>query len=346
MILLIVLIIITIILYLARKFGYMDVVQCVLLAIIAFGTFCPETLRHYLFFQLNLNEILVGIPSEIMNSEKINALANVNNSTLGQTLSNLTNNILDILSQKPVDNTDQLTEQTKLLSSIDQKLNDSNILAEVSLEQYANGQNVALKKLSSINNAIDTQTKELKVVVNNPIGVIDNLNKINANVKPTIQMLGELNEINYKIGQENKILVEGFNKLLQSDGHSGLGKELQSLSSTLDKKLAAHQENISQTLQSINEKVNIERAENKKLLEQMQISSLAEIEIAYEEAEKKIQAAENMANYYLKHENLGKSSTGSGIDTTKIDSNGVNQAAAGLGLATALSWALKFLRII
>lgn len=159
-------------------------------------------------------------------------------------------------------------------------------------------------------------------------------------------MLGELNEINYKIGQENRILVEGFNKLLQSDGHGSLGKELQSLSNNLDKKLALHQENISQTLQSINEKVNIERAENKKLLEQMQISSLAEIEIAYEEAEKKIQAAENMANYYLKHENLGKSSTGSGLDTTKIDSNGVNQAAAGLGLATALSWALKFLRII
>ena len=55
MILLIVLIIITIILYLARKFGYMDVVQCVLLAIIAFGIFCPETLRHYLFFQLRIN---------------------------------------------------------------------------------------------------------------------------------------------------------------------------------------------------------------------------------------------------------------------------------------------------
>lgn len=346
MILLFIILIITVILYLARKFGYMDIVQCVLLAIIAFGIYCPDPLKHFLFFQLNLNEILVGVPVDIMSSEKIKALANVNNQSVGEILSNLTNNLIDILSQKPVDNSAHLENQTKLLSSIDQKLSDANTIAEVSLEQYAKGQNIALNKLSSINNALDVQTKELKVVINNPVGVIDSLNNINYNVKPTIKMLGELNEINFKLGQEKQILSEGFNKLLQSDGNVSLSKELQNLSSSLDKKLAMHQDNISQTLQSMTEQVNLERSENKKLLEQMQVSSLAEIELAYEEAEKKIQVAENMANYYRKHEALGQANSSSGINASKIDTNSVNQAAAGIGLASALTWVLKFLRIV
>lgn len=346
MILLLVILIVSLIIYLAKKFGYMDIVQCILLAIIVFGIYCPDPLKHYLFFQLNLNEILIGIPTEIISSEKIKALANVNTPNVGEILSNLTNNLIDILTQKPIETNEQLSEQTKILASIDQKLSDANVINEVQLEQYAKGQNIALNKLSSINNAIDAQTKELKVVINNPLGVIDSLNNINANVKPNIKILGELNEINYKLGQEKQILSEGFNKLLQAEGNSNLGKELQTLSLNLDKKLAMHQDNISQTLQAMTEQINLERIENKKLLEQMQISSLAEIELAYEEAEKKIQAAENMANYYRKHEALGYNSSNSHVDTSKIDSNSVNQTVVGIGLASALTWALKFLRII
>lgn len=314
MILLVTLLIITLILYLARKFGYMDIVQCILLTIIAFGTFCPETLRHYIFFQMNLNEILVGIPTDVMDSEKIKAIAGLNQPNAGQILSNLTTNLMDILSQKPVDNSIQLENQTKILESIDQKLSDANTIAEVSLEQYANGQNVALNKLSSINNAINMQTKELKVVINNPIGIIDGLNNINYNVKPTIKMLSELNEINYKLGQEKQILTDGFSKLLQSDGNINLSMDMQNLSNQLSNKFDVYQANTEKSLQSMQNEIAIERAENKKLLEQVQMSSLADIELAREDAEKKIQAAENMVNNYRKHESLGSNSTNSGIN--------------------------------
>lgn len=346
MILLVTLLIITIILYLARKFGYMDIVQCVLLAIIAFGTFCPETLRHYIFFQMNLNDILVGIPTEVMNSEKIKALEGLNQPNIGQTLSNLTNSLVDVLSQKPIDTSQQLNEQTRILTSIDQKLTDANTIAEVSLEQYANGQNVALNKLSSINNAINMQTKELKVVINNPIGIIDSLNNINSHVKPTIKMLSELNEINYKLGQEKQILTDGFSKLLQAEGNNTLAKDLQNFSNQLSTKFDAYQANIEKSLQNMQSEIAIERVENKKLLEQVQMSSLAEIEIAREDAEQRIAAAEQMVNNYRKHESLGTHSYKSGIDLSKVDSNGVNQAAAGVGLVSALTWALKFLRIV
>lgn len=346
MILLVTLLIITIILYLARKFGYMDIVQCVLLAIIAFGTFCPETLRHYIFFQMNLNDILVGIPTEVMNSEKIKALEGLNQPNIGQTLSNLTNSLVDVLSQKPIDTSQQLNEQTRILTSIDQKLTDANTIAEVSLEQYANGQNVALNKLSSINNAINMQTKELKVVINNPIGIIDSLNNINSHVKPTIKMLSELNEINYKLGQEKQILTDGFSKLLQAEGNNTLAKDLQNFSNQLSTKFDAYQANIEKSLQNMQSEIAIERAENKKLLEQVQMSSLADIEIAREDAEKKIQAAEKMVNHYRKHENLGQISSNSGVNTPKMDANSVNQVAAGFGLVSALTWALKFLRIV
>lgn len=346
MILLVTLLIITIILYLARKFGYMDIVQCVLLAIIAFGTFCPETLRHYIFFQMNLNDILVGIPTEVMNSEKIKALEGLNQPNIGQTLSNLTNSLVDVLSQKPIDTSQQLNEQTRILTSIDQKLTDANTIAEVSLEQYANGQNVALNKLSSINNAINMQTKELKVVINNPIGIIDSLNNINSHVKPTIKMLSELNEINYKLGQEKQILTDGFSKLLQAEGNNTLAKDLQNFSNQLSTKFDAYQANIEKSLQNMQSEIAIERAENKKLLEQVQMSSLADIEIAREDAEQRIAAAEQMVNNYRKHESLGTHSYKSGIDLSKVDSNGVNQAAAGVGLVSAATWVLKILRIV
>lgn len=346
MILLVTLLIITIILYLARKFGYMDIVQCVLLAIIAFGTFCPETLRHYIFFQMNLNDILVGIPTEVMNSEKIKALEGLNQPNIGQTLSNLTNSLVDVLSQKPIDTSQQLNEQTRILTSIDQKLTDANTIAEVSLEQYANGQNVALNKLSSINNAINMQTKELKVVINNPIGIIDSLNNINSHVKPTIKMLSELNEINYKLGQEKQILTDGFSKLLQAEGNNTLAKDLQNFSNQLSTKFDAYQANIEKSLQNMQSEIAIERAENKKLLEQVQMSSLADIEIAREDAEQRIAAAEQMVNNYRKHESLGTHSYKSGVDLSKVDSNGVNQAAAGVGLVSAATWVLKILRIV
>ena len=73
---------------------------------------------------------------------------------------------------------------------------------------------------------------------------------------------------------------------------------------------------------------------------------MAEIEIAYEEAEKKIQAAENMVNNYRKHESLGEVNNKPSLSTGNSNNNNVNQAAAGLGLASALTWALKFLRIV
>lgn len=69
-------------------------------------------------------------------------------------------------------------------------------------------------------------------------------------------------------------------------------------------------------------------------------------ELAREEAEQRIAAAEQMVNNYRKHESLGTDSYKSGVDLSKVDSNGVNQAAAGVGLVSALTWALKFLRII
>jgi len=314
MILLITLIIITLILYLARKFGYMDIVQCVLLAIIAFGTFCPETLRHYLFFQMNLNEILVGIPTELMNSEKINAMANVNKSNLGQILSNLTNNVLDILSQKPVDNSIHLENQTKLLTSIDSKISISNDLTETQLAQYQQGQSLALQKLSIIDNALNAQTKKLAIAINNPTGVMDMLTSVNSHVKPNLAILGELNNINYTLGQEKQLLSEGFNKMLQAEGNNNLAKDIQNLSTQLSTKFDVYQANTEKSLQGMQSDIASERLENKKLLEQMQISSLADIELANEEAEKRIAAASDMANHYIKHENLGKVSSNTGVN--------------------------------
>lgn len=346
MTLLLAIIIVTLILYLARKFGYMDIVQCILLAIIAFGIYCPDPLKHYLFFQLNLNEVLVGIPTEIMSSEKIKALANVNTKSIGEILSNLTNNLIDILSQKPIDTTEQLNEQTKILTSIDQKLSDSNTILEVQLAQYQEGQNLALKKLSTIDNSLNTQTKELKIVINNPTGVLDKLTSINSHVKPNLAILGELHNLNYTIGQEKQILSEGFNKMLQAEGNNTLANDIQNLSKQLSNKFDVYQANTERLLQTMQNEIASERLENKKLLEQVQMSSLADIEIAREDAEQRIAAAEQMVNNYRKHESLGTHSYKSSIDLSKVDSNGVNQAAAGVGLVSALTWALKFLRIV
>lgn len=346
--------------YIFYRLGLLNVLQifflgllCILSMIIIYLLLCPTTIKNYIFFQGNLHTVLTNVPVEIIDQTRINALSEINNPNTGQILSNLTNNLVDILSQKPADNSTQLETQTKLLTSMDENLSairtnteNANIIAEVSLEQYSNGQNLALNKLASLNNSINTQTKELKVVINNPIGVIDGLNSINFNVKPTIKMLGELNEINYKLGQEKQLLSEGFNKLLQSEGYANLGKELQNLSVNLDKKLALHQENVIKGLEGLNDQYNLDRQETRNLLEKMQISSLADIEIMREEAEKKIQAAENMANYYRKHEALGQANSSSGINASKIDANSVNQAAAGVGLVSALTWALKFLRVI
>lgn len=351
MILLLALLIITVILYLARKFGYMDVIQCVLLAIIAFGTFCPDTLRHYLFFQMNLNEILVGIPTELMNSEKINAMANVNKANLGQILSNLTNTIMDVAVQKPVH--PELESQTQLLSSIKEELSSissntekANDLIEVQLSQYQQGQSLALQKFDTINNSINIQGKKLSVAVNNPVGLMDTLTSINSHVKPNLAILGELNNINYTLAQEKQLLSEGFNKMLQAEGNNNLAKDIQSLSSQLSTKFDVYQANTEKTLHSMQNDIALERSENKKLLEQMHISSLADIELANEEAEKRIAAASDMANLYIKHENLGTNSYNSGVNMPKVDSNGMNQAAAaGMGLTT-LSWVLKFLRIV
>lgn len=339
--------------YIFYRLGLLHVLQifflgvlCILCTIIIYLMLCPTTIKNFMFFQGNLQSLLSNVPSEIIDQTKINALSEINNPNTGQILSNLANNIVDLVSQKPVDNSIQLENQTKLLTSIDQKVGDANILKEVQLSQYQEGQNLELKKLSSISNNIETQTKKLQVAINNPIGVIDNLNKINSSVKPTIQILGEMNEMNYKIGQENKILVNGFDKLLQSGGNSNLGQDLQSFSSSLDKKLANHQENMLKSLENLNNQYNLDRQETKNLLEQVQISSLADIELFREEAERKIQVAEHMANSYRKHESLGQNTYNSGVNVPNVSSNGVNQAATGIGAATALTWVLKFLRIV
>lgn len=99
--LLTIIMIFTLILYFARKFGYMDIIQCILLAVIAFGVFCPENLRNYLFFQLQFDAILGHLPSEIIDPIKIKTLAGITDKSVGELLSNVTNQLIDILGQKP-----------------------------------------------------------------------------------------------------------------------------------------------------------------------------------------------------------------------------------------------------
>lgn len=214
-----------------------------------------------------------------------------------------------------MDNSVQLETQTKLLTSIDNKLSDANVLTETQLAQYQQGQNLALQKLSTLDNTLNTQTKKLVVAVNNPTGVIDKLTSINSHVKPNLAILGELHNINYALGQEKQILSSGFDKMLQAEGNNTLAKDIQSLSNQLSTKFDAYQANTEKSLQNMQNEIASERLENKKLLEQVQISSLADIELAREDAEKKIQAAENMVNNYRKHEFLGTNSSNSGINT-------------------------------
>src|SRR5690606_41990313 len=124
------------------------------------------------------------------------------------------------------------------------------------------------------------------------------------------------------------------------------GNEHHNYAASFHKKLAIHQEDYIKTLQSLNNQYALDRQETKNLLEQVQISSLADIEIAREEAERQIQAAENMVNSYRRHESLGQNTYNSGVNLPKTDTNGINQAAAGVGTATMLTWVLKFLRIV
>lgn len=346
--------------YIFYRLGLLNVLQifflgllCILSMIIIYLLLCPTTIKNYIFFQGNLHTVLTNVPNEIIDQTRINALSEVNNPNTGQILSNLTNQLIDIVAQKPVDNHSELNAQMRLLSDIKNELSTinsntekANILTETQLAQYQEGQSLALKKLSTIDNSLNTQTKELKIVINNPTGVLDKLTSINSHVKPNLAILGELHNLNYTIGQEKQILSEGFNKMLQAEGNNTLANDIQNLSKQLSNKFDVYQANTERLLQTMQNEIASERLENKKLLEQVQMSSLADIEIAREDAEQRIAAAEQMVNNYRKHESLGTHSYKSGIDLSKVDSNGVNQAAAGVGLVSALTWALKFLRIV
>lgn len=309
------------VIFIFYRLGLLNVLQIFILGllsilsmIIIFLMLCPTTLKDYMFFQGNFHLLLKEVPIDVLNQAKMKALSDVNNPNLGETLSNLTNNLVDILSQKPIDTNEQLTEQTKILNNIEQKLSDANIIAEVQLSQYQEGQNLALKKLSTIDNSLNTQTKKLTVAINNPTGVIDKLTSINSHVKPNLAILGELHNINYTLGQEKHILSEGFNKMLQAEGNNSLAKEIQNFSNQMDLKFNEYQVNTEKSLQNMQNEIAVERAENKKLLEQLQISSLADIELAREEAEQRIAAAEQMVNNYRKHESLGTNSSNPGIN--------------------------------
>lgn len=350
-IIILVLLIITV--YVFYRLGLLNVLQifflgllCVLSTIIIYLMLCPITIKNYLFFQGNFHSLLSGIPTELIDKCKINVLSEINNPNMGQILSNLTNNLMDIIAQKPVDNSTQLESQTQLLSSIDQKLGDANTIGEVQLAQYQEGQSAALKKLSTLDNSLNAQTKKLAISINNPTGVLDKLTSINSHVKPNLAIAGELHNINFILGQEKELLSSGFNKLLQADGNNNLAIDIQSITDQLKKGLDAHQASTEKALQNIQNQVSLEQLENKKLLEQMQISSIADIELAQEEAEKKIKIAENMVNSYRKHESLGENTYNSSSNIPKVNSGGVNQAAAGVGTVTVLTWVLKFLRIV
>lgn len=321
LIFLLILFLLIITVYIFYRLGLLNVLQIfflgllsILSMVIIFLMLCPTTLKDYIFFQSNLHTVLTNIPTDIIDQTRVNALSEVNNPNTGQILSNLTNNIIDILSQKPVDNSVQLETQTKLLTSIDNKLSDANVLTETQLAQYQQGQSLALQKLSTLDNTLNAQTKKLVVAVNNPTGVVDKLTSINSHVKPNLAILGELHNINYALGQEKQILSSGFDKMLQAEGNNNLAKDIQSLSNQLSTKFDAYQANTEKSLQSMQNDIVTERLENKKLLEQVQISSLADIEIAREDAEKKIQAAENMVNNYRKHESLGTNTSNSGLN--------------------------------
>jgi hypothetical protein len=341
------------IVYVFYRLGLLHVLQifflgllCILSTIIIYLMLCPTTIKNFMFFHGNLQSFLIGVPNELIDQSKINALSEITKPNTGQILSNLANNIVDLVSQKPVDNSIQLENQTKLLTSIDQKVGDANILKEVQLSQYQEGQTLALQKLSTIDNSLNAQGKKLAIAVNNPLGVIDKLTDINSHVKPNLAILGELKNINYTLGQEKQLLSEGFNKMLLADGNNSLATDIQNLSSQLSTKFDAYQVNTEKSLQNMQKDLDLERVENKKLLEQVQVSSLADIEIAYEEAEKRIAAADTMVNSYKKHESLGQNTYNSGFNIPKIGSEGANQAATGIGTATALTWVLKFLRIV
>lgn len=322
LIFLLILFLLIITVYIFYRLGLLNVLQifflgllCILSTVIIYLLLCPTTIKNFIFFQSNLHTILTNIPTEIIDQTRVNALSEVNNPNTGQILSNLTNNVIDILSQKPVDNSVQLETQTKLLTSIDNKLSDANVLTETQLAQYQQGQSLALQKLSTLDNTLNAQTKKLVVAVNNPTGVVDKLTSINSHVKPNLAILGELHNINYALGQEKQILSSGFDKMLQAEGNNNLAKDIQSLSNQLSTKFDVYQANTEKSLQFMQNEIASERLENKKLLEQVQISSLADIEIAREDAEKQIAAAEQMVNHYRKHESLGTNSSNPGINT-------------------------------
>lgn len=343
--LLTIIMIFTLILYFARKFGYMDVIQCVLLAILVFAAFCPENLRNYLFFQLQLDAILGNLPSEVIDPIKIKSLSTVNERSVGEIMFDLKNQVIEILSQKAiVDNTEQLQEQTEILKNIKDELDKGNIIAEVGLEQFYAGQQLEIQQLNSIEKSMAYQTQVLSKDINNPKSVLQSLNSIKANTKSTANMYGELQKNTMTSGQTNKILTEGFKTLLQADNKKDLVSQINNLGLSVDSTFSAYKTKIDATIDAVQKASANEIAEAKQQVDQINKAADLKIAIAEQEKNKALETATNMVNDYRMHENLGtKSHKMIGFNSTEnAADNTATQTAAGVGLFTLgaiiLSW--------
>jgi len=336
--LLTIIMIFTLILYFARKFGYMDVIQCILLAIIAFAAFCPENLRNYLFFQLQFDAILGNLPSEIIDPIKIKSLANVNERSIGEILFDFKEQFIEKLNHTPIiDNTEHLQEQSAILKNIKDELIKGNTIAEVGLEQFYVGQQAEIQHLSGIEKSVAYQTQVLSKDINNPKSVLQSLNAIKANTKSTANMYGELQKNTMTSGQTNKILTEGFKTLLQAENKKDLASQINNLGLSYDSAFSAYKTKIDATIDAVQKASANEIAEAKQQVDQINKAADLKIAIAEQEKNKALETATNMVNDYRMHENLGtKSHKMIGFNSTEnaSDNTATQAAAAGLSLFT------------
>lgn len=227
---------------------------------------------------------------------------------------------------------------------MDQKLQISNTISEVQLQQYAVSHLIETNQLDTLQKSVDYQTQVLSKDINNPKGVLNSLDVIKQNTKPTLNIYGELQKNNVNTAQTNNLLTEGFKAMLQAENKGELATQVKNLGNVIDKSFIEYQTKVDVAIESVQKTTAKEILEVKENMDQINKAADLKIAIAEQEKNKALETATNMVNDYRMHENLGtKSHKMIGFNSMEnVADNTTTQTAAGVGLFTLgaiiLSW--------